>query len=554
MIIRRVVVRNFKKFGDLTFDLPGHTVIAGPNNMGKTTLLQAIAAWDVTFKTWKSLNNFHRRGGGYQYAPIARQGFAAVPLRQFDLLWNEKRTDKPIEIRLEFDRGEPLDMEMWHDTTEQIKVHPSNTVEPATARNTNVSTVFVPPMTGLAREEPLYARDETVDGLLASGRPGEVLRNLLVKAHQSAAWEKLQGAIKRLFNYELTVPVVGANIVAEYRRPGASTTYDIASAGSGFQQVLMLLTFLHTRPGSILLLDEPDAHLHVILQDAIYGELRSVAAETGSQLIIATHSEVIIESVDPRELCLMYGTPKLLSTTQERTQLIQSLGVLTHTDIMLAESTRGVLYVDDYTDMDILRAWAKVLGHRAQDLLATELLWKARVIQQREGGSGIQAKDHFDALLLVRPGLPGLQLLDGDAHPGVQQIPITGVGLQRLRWLRYEIESYLVHPRPIEEFVRRQLGDQGVEPAVQDMRAHMERTFRVEFMQNPLAPEPLVESYLRTTKARRDILPPILAAAGLQGLSYTRYHEIAALMKPEEIHPEVREKLDDICRAFGVAP
>ena len=36
----------------------------------------------------------------------------------------------------------------------------------------------------------------------------------------------------------------------------------------------MLLTFLNTRPGSVLLLDEPDAHLHVILQDAIYGELR----------------------------------------------------------------------------------------------------------------------------------------------------------------------------------------------------------------------------------------------------------------------------------------
>ena len=36
----------------------------------------------------------------------------------------------------------------------------------------------------------------------------------------------------------------------------------------------MLLTMLNTRPGAVLLLDEPDAHLHVILQDAIYGELR----------------------------------------------------------------------------------------------------------------------------------------------------------------------------------------------------------------------------------------------------------------------------------------
>lgn len=554
MILRRVGVRNFKRFDELSFELPGHTVIAGPNNMGKTTLLQVVAAWDLTFRSWKNLNNFQRRGGGYQYAPIARQAFSAVTLRQFDLLWTERRIDKPIQITLEFDRGPPLTMELWHDTTEQIKVHPSADVEPPVAKSTALSTVFVPPMTGLSREESLFARDETVDALLAQGRPGEVLRNLLVKAHQSESWGRLQSAIRRLFNYELLPPVVGAHIVAEYRRPGSKTAFDIASAGSGFQQVLMLLTFLHTRPGSILLLDEPDAHLHVILQDAIYGELRSVAAQTGSQLIIATHSEVIIESVDPRELCLMYGTPRLLSTTQERSQLIQSLGVLTHTDIMLAESAPGVLYVDDYTDMDVLRAWAQVLGHKALSLLTTELLWKARVIQQRDGGSGIQAKDHFDALQLVRPGLPGLQVLDGDANPNIHQSEITGQGLQRLRWSRYEIESYLLAVRPLEAFVARQVGEAAAAPAAEDLRKEMKRMFRDDFLANPFAPEPLVENFLRTTKARRDILPPLLDAAGLQGLPYTRYHEIAALMLPEEIHPEVREKLDGICRAFGVNP
>lgn len=553
MILTRVVVKNFKRFGKLEFDLPGHTVIAGPNNMGKTTLLQAIAAWDITFRSWKQLNNFQRRGGGYQYAPIARQAFSAVALRQFDLLWCERKTGQAIEIQLEFDHAAPVNMEIWHDTTEQVKVHPSASAEPSALRSLALSTVFVPPMTGLSREEPLYARDETVNGLLAQGRPGEVLRNLLVKAHQSAAWPKLTEAMRRLFNYELQPPVVGANIIAEYQLAGSNITFDIASAGSGFQQVLMLLTFLYTRPGSILLLDEPDAHLHVILQDAIYGELRSVAAANGSQLIIATHSEVIIDSVDPRELCLMYGTPRLLSTTDERTRLIESLGVLSHTDIMLAEGAPGVLYVDDYTDMDVLRAWARVLQHKADALLSTQLMWKARVIQQREGGAGIQAKDHYEALQLVKPGLPGLQLLDGDAHTGLQQIAITGSGLQRLRWTRYEVESYLVHPRALEAFVRKQVGDVA-DSAVHDMNAHMAQVFRQQFLDDPLHPEPLVENYLVNTKARRDILPAILQAAGLHNISHTRYHEIASLMQPGEIHPEVVEKLDDICRAFGVTP
>ena len=54
------------------------------------------------------------------------------------------------------------------------------------------------------------------------------------------------------------------------------------------------------------------------------------------------------------------------------------------------------------------------------------------------------------------------------------------------------------------------------------------------------------------TKARTRLIEPLLEAAGIHGLPYTRYHEIAALMRREEIHPDVLEKLDSICRAFGV--
>ena len=56
---------------------------------------------------------------------------------------------------------------------------------------------------------------------------------------------------------------------------------------------------------------------------------------------------------------------------------------------------------------------------------------------------------------------------------------------------------------------------------------------------------------LKNTKARTEILPPALSAAGLPALPYTRYHEIAALMQPDEIHPDVRETLDVLVRAFG---
>jgi hypothetical protein len=408
-------------------------------------------------------------------------------------------------------------------------------------------TVFVPPMTGLSTDEPVY-QPPKIDQLLGQAKPGEVLRNLLVQAHQSAtAWAALQESIKRLFGYDILPPnAEGADILAEYTAQPNGTRLDIASAGSGFQQVLMLLTFLHTRPAAVLLLDEPDAHLHVILQDAIYGELRAVAAKQNSQLIIATHSEVIINAVEPRELCVMLNHPRMLADTDERTRLIKSLGALSNEDIMLAMEAPGVLYLEDYTDLETLRAWALVLKHPIYELLTRRLFWKKTVSQPRPGAAGIAAREHYDALKLVRDDLPGLELIDGDAHSEIHSTAITGQGLQRLRWKRYEIESYLLHPDALAHYVERMVGSGAAPLHVQDLRKHFEETYPPAFLRDPFNDLPL----LLGTKARTLLLPPALDAAGLPGIPYTRYHEIAAVMKPEEIHPEVREKLDAIKKAL----
>jgi ABC-type ATPase involved in cell division len=550
-MIERVTIRRFKKFQEVIFNIPGHVVIAGPNNTGKSTVLQAIAAWDLALNRWKQKNDFQFHKGGYAKVPITRQAFSAVPLRAFDLLWRDRTYSGTIEIEICHKSGWAITMELIADSTEQVYVRPKNDVSPHIVRNADIQAVYVPPMSGLGTEEPVYQLPK-VNHLLGQSKPGEVLRNLLVQAHQSAAWEILQESISRLFHYELIPPdSSGAHIIAEYRSRPGGPTFDIASAGSGFQQVLMLLTFLHTRPGAVLLLDEPDAHLHVILQDAIYGELRSVAAKRGSQLIMATHSEVIIDSVEPSELCMLLDQPRILESAIERGRLSDSLGYLTHTDIMLAVTAPGILYVEGYTDINILTEWAKILGHPAYETLTTRLFWKPTVWEPRPGASGVKARDHYEALRLVRPDLPGLILLDGDDERNITETAISGQGLQRLRWRRYEIESYLVHPKALERFVEREVGP-GVlsEQARKDMLAYMERTFTGEFIEHPLDPHPLVDAYLQQKKARTEVIPPILDAAGLQGFPYPRFNEIAAVMLPDEIHPEVKEKLDAIQKAF----
>ena len=558
-MIHTIRIRGFKRLGrEAVFRLPGHVVLAGPNNTGKTTVLQAIASWSLALRRWRELNDFNPRQG-YTYAPIARQAFTAVPLRSFDLMWTNRlyHRNNPVEVELRHNDGWSVTMEFIADSTEQIYVRPRVDARSDVLRNLDLRVVFIPPMTGIGIDEPVY-QPPKIEQLLGLGRPGDVLRNLLVAASRDEfAWDELQASIEKLFDYRLRPPETGgAHIVADYTMADLSVArpiLDIASAGSGFQQVLMLLAFLNTRPGAVLLLDEPDAHLHIVLQDAIYHELRTVAARQHSQLVVATHSEVVINAVEPRELYVMLNEPRAIADNAERNRLISTLRVLSNADVMQAQGVRGVLYVEDYTDIAILRAWAARLGHRAEILLTTELMWKPTVFQTRERGvdnPGIKARDHFDALQLVRDALPGLELVDGDAHPGIQSRAITGAGLQRLRWRRYEIESFLVHQDTLARFVASIVGAESAAPHVDDMRAYMRRELPPGVIDDPLGDHP----FLNGTKARTEILLPVLNAAGIPELPYTRYHEIARVMLPEEIHPEVVEKLDAICRAFGVDP
>ena len=558
-MIQTVRIKGFKRFSEAILRLPGHVVLAGPNNAGKTTVLQAIASWSLALRRWRELNDFNPRSA-YTYAPIARQAFTSVPLRSFDLLWINRLYDPKVRVEVELQHrdGWSVTMEFKADSTEQIYVRPKADTPSEIVRDLELGVVFVPPMTGIGIDEPVFQVPK-IEQLLGLGRPGEILRNLLAEANRTQpAWEALQDSMKNLFGYKLLPPdTSGPHIRAEYRMSDAEGVahpdLDIASAGSGFQQVLMLLAFLNTRPGAVLLLDEPDAHLHIILQDAIYHELKTVAARQRSQLIVATHSEVVINAVEPRELFVMLDEPKVVADTAERNQLITSLRVLSNADVMQAQTVFGVVYVEDYTDIAILRAWATRLDHRAEALLTTEVMWKPAVFQTRESGvdnAGVRSRDHFKALQLIREYLPGLELVDGDAHAAIQSSEITAKGLQRLRWRRYEIESYLLHPDSLIRFVETMVGAESAGPHIEDMLKYWKDEFPPAIAREPLGDY----EFLNTTKARTRLLPPLFEAAGISDLPYTRYHEIAQVMQPEEIHPEIVEKLDAICHAFGVEP
>ena len=301
-----------------------------------------------------------------------------------------------------------------------------------------------------------------------------------------------------------------------------------------------MLSFFYARPASVLLLDEPDAHQHVILQQQIYEKLRSVAARRACQLIVATHSPVILDSTAPSRVVSFLGKPHRLVKDNERDEVREAMGRLTTLDLLLAEQGRTVLYCEGDSDFNILQALAKVLDHRAKAFFAHPFF-------HRNGGRNPrEAKAHLFALRAIRLGIPGLLLLDGDNRKlGDQEL--IAEGLKIVRWRRYEIENYLLVPDAIRRMFEPTLFDpNAAERAIDYLRTQMPGSF----FANPLSDE--TEAAVEVPASKK-LLPQMFAAAGRK-LEKGEFYLIAERMAPAEVHPDVVHVLDQIANLVPPVP
>jgi predicted ATPase len=547
-MITAVEVTRLKRFHHERFELDEVTLLAGPNNAGKSTVLQALALWRFALTFW----NQRRAGTGARERTgvvLTRQQLPALPLREMSLLWEDRHIgrsqDTQIELRVhgDDDGGWECGIELQYANPESVYVRPLGARKdvdlsdfPPTAAAT-VQTVHVPALSGISPDEPRYDRAYQ-DLLIGSGNAGQVLRNLLLEvAAVPAAWEELVGAVDRLFRVELLAPQSQGlpYIVAEYRTGPGRKELDLANAGSGFLQVLLLLAFMYGRQGAVLLLDEPDAHLHVILQKEVFDLLRGVAGRRRAQLVIATHSEVLLDESEPQQvISFVTSEPRRLSHRTERDQLRESMKRISTTDLLAVRETGSILYLEDRSDERILSAFAEVLAHPARRVLRRPYTWPLK------GNDLRRAREHFFALRGVEGAVRGLVLLDGDARGHAEQEGPPRV----LHWRRYEVENYLLVPRAIAEVASwgsANLFSEASEQAV--LRAfHREVPEGTDLFSSVAG--------LSRLKASTEFLPTLLEAAG-RPLPKPDLFLIAQALRPEEVHPEVIEKLDAIAALAG---
>ncbi len=478
-LLHYLEIQNFKRFGDKQrIELDHPAVLIGPNNCGKTTAIQAIALWSQAVKTW-----FDTKGKSppkeRPSTSINRLNIVAVPVRRTRYFWHNTavRTgnrDIPLKITLGVlheNKVEPVTMRFRNQGDELVYCTPDDAAlgKPGlieTAAGFNVELLY--PMSGLETEEPIL-QPGRIDVLLGQGQTAQVLRNLCLMVFQDAPgdWSTITGFMKRLFAIELGDPTETArgSIDLFYRQAHVKEPLDVALAGRGFHQMLLIFAYLYSHPRSVLLIDEPDAHLEILRQKQVYVLLRELAARNGSQVVLVTHSEVILEeALDHNLTLLLEGRADDLAAKMDIRNSLKHYGA----EHYVRARQRGyMLYVEGGTDLDVLRALANRLKHEAAEI------WDERInafyvqdnfpeadleseLERVEGGFGVTPKKHFFALRGMVPHLRGLAILDND---GKGREDSDEGGLKITYWSRYEGENYFITPAVLRICATNAYGD-----------------------------------------------------------------------------------------------
>lgn len=568
-MLTKITIRNFKLFEEVEIPLDNGVVFIGPNNSGKTSALQAISLWHMGLQKWadkhapKKASEIPAKRPG---VTVSRLELIPLPVSQIDLIWrNRKVRSTPNEnIRIDLivkgiSEGKSWEcgLEFDYDSSEGLFCRPlrCGSIEKRMKvpnEALKVRLAFLPSMSGLSSEEALIAEGR-INVLIGQGQTAEVLRNLCYRVYEKKDqkdWNDLVRQIEYLFGVTLNHPIYVENrgtVVMDYQKIDSKIKLDLPSSGRGMQQVLLLLAYLYDNdPGTVLLLDEPDAHLEMLRQRQIYRLLVEVARKREAQVIAASHSAVLLNEAAQRKTAIAFvGKPHKL-TKNKTNEVLKALNEIGFDDYHNAESKGWILYLEGESDLSILKEFAILLNHSAREDL--EVPFVVYLGNDRPN----DASRHFHALREAKKDLVGILIMDR-----LQQGNMSGEpGLKKMMWRQREIENYLCNRKALISFVS--------EGFIDDLVGMIEKNDRTKKMETEIKNlEEAIkilgksDAFSADIKASNEFLIPLFQnfskkitpftlEESQQFLGKKDFHLLVKHLPMDEIDKEIIEKLDAI--------
>ncbi|RVT99550.1 hypothetical protein EOD42_05560 [Rhodovarius crocodyli] len=498
-MIHTVHLKNFKKFSDSVIKLhPNNiTFAAGANNSGKSTLLQALAVWEFCKIVLQNEKGIESLLSGYsgQGLGISDDEFSPISIATLKHLWTNLKSQLPGKD------GYSLSIQCdWSDASGKLKhlkisLALTNDRLFIKSENSNLSRedqiptiAYLPTFAGIASRENKMSVAER-RGMIGRGLAGGIIRNLLLDMHNdnintrsmkrgerskikssdlkiirnSDPWEILQVTLGNLFSMNLIVDhfndlfhtyikiysVKGKQEGYSFKKYSGYTPRDLMAEGSGFLQWLSVYVLALSQSNNILLLDEPDAHLHPLLQDQLINALAEIGSKSEKQIIMATHStEILRWAESTKVLSFSNKTPKYLVDDNGKLSLFIGLGSEYSPKIDPLKKNKRMLIVENNSDFRILKIFSEIL----------EVKWPSNLVVWPWNGGNKERKQLFIQLKKEIPDLKAIGIRDRDDLELAQVDPISledgsfsgkEPDMSLKTWRRRQIEGYIIYPPAI---------------------------------------------------------------------------------------------------------
>ncbi|MCE1169566.1 MAG: AAA family ATPase [Sphingobacteriia bacterium] len=384
MKICSIKIENFKAFREVVMPFnPNFNVIIGENNIGKTTLFEAIHLWMLGYKSLIQSNGktFYGRNTP-RYIPFDRLYFLRMTSIDDVFHSNNKTASITLNILLEeivyslkikFEKPASMDfyLRVKYEGTDFQSLS-----EKLREQGLNLSnSIFIyhtRPVFNTIKNEPFYNNAQLMKKI-SLGKSYDVIRNKILKGDPSERrFLRLQERITRVFGCQVKIRFKNKNLQDEEFvritiQSDDSKEVDISLVGSGILQVIDIFSTLEfinriERCLNILLIDEPDSHIHSNLQASLIDELR---LDANNQHFIITHNERLINKAQEGELLYInraslengrvnpISTNNYNSVTAELASKMFSLSEL--------ERSKIIVITEGKTDKRLLEiAWSKL--------------------------------------------------------------------------------------------------------------------------------------------------------------------------------------------------
>lgn len=328
---------NFKAFRNIKIECNDKfNVIIGPNNIGKSTILEAIFLWKSAYDIFIQERNGKKFYVGYNNRYLAFKDIYFIRATEdtdiFHGYW-ECATIKLIFkiddeiLKLAFNFEKPGIRNSY------LKVNYNSSMPDFNRFATLMSqrgvylrdAIFIyqtKPVSQITKEEPFYNNAQLLKKI-SLAKSHELIRNKILKTqnkHGALVSDRFRLLEDRLYavlggRFHIRCKNRNTNddeFVKITVKEDGKKEVDIALLGSGFLQVVEIfstLEFINKDPKvlNLILVDEPDSHIHSDLQYNLLEELKS---QENYQSFVISHNDRLIDSIPEGELLFINETIK----------------------------------------------------------------------------------------------------------------------------------------------------------------------------------------------------------------------------------------------------